>query len=245
MMEYLAQNGLGGEAIVWLIIAFFWVVAQLFGRAKEKMRSRELTESDDADEPVPAGAQHRRISLEEEMRQFLEQMGIEPDEPEFVEEARPVPPPVPRRARPRGGRPSPPAPPIPDRPPAVPLPSPVQTAIQKQESLAYHDSSLGEMDTRIDDSVLDTDNAYAIREQIRDDVRNAFVDPRTLLVNLNYLRMNIPIVPITGLAATSERRPRPRLYGRKALREAITMQLILSNPLAMGEDKGSYTKRMV
>ncbi len=243
MFDLFAQNGIGGEVVVWLIIAFFWVVAQLFSRKKEQEQRRAATERS-SDEPV---TEEEQRSLETEMRRFFEQIGAEPPE----EETAPPPPPQ-RRER--------------QRPPlrsaqqprraqqterSTPPPLPAQEkwreapAAVTVDTPRVRDPRLGEIDSAIDTSALDTDNAYAIREISRDESINAFVDPRNLLLNLNYLRMNMPIVPVTGLSTTSESRPIPNLHGRKALRDAITAQLILSNPLAMGEDKGSYTKRVV
>ncbi len=234
MTDWIAQNGLGGEAIIWLIIAFFWVVAQLVSRAKEKTarqqysKPRESTTSDREWEPPP---KKHEPSLEEEMRRFFESIGAE----EPAEEA--VPPPPPRRPAGQTVRREPPQPPIHivarDREP-VPMPTPDLENVR-----------LGDIDTRIDESVLDTDRAYALPDHRIDENINAFVNPRTLLVNLNYLRMNMPLIPVAGLDTAQGSRHRPTLHGRKALREAIVTQLILSNPLAMGEDKGSYTKRLV
>ncbi len=253
MLDYFAQNGIGGEAIIWLIIAFFWVVAQLFSRKKERDRLRNMP--DDDDRPAqPAGsppAQQDSRSFEQEMRKFFETIGAEPmpaeelppeQEPRraYRESATPPPPPPARAGRdpraphaPRAATPPPP-PPKPARTPAM----------RKAARAAAESTNLGAIDTALDVSALDTDNAYSIRE-IRDENFNAFVNPRTLLVNLNYLRMNMPVIPVSGLSTTGEQRNRPVLHGRQALRNAITTQLILSNPLAMGEDKGSYTKRVV
>ena len=226
----LTQNGIGGEAIIWLIIAIFWAVAQLFSRAKEKARTRGP--SPVATEPPRESAPAEDATIEDRMRRFLESLGSE-----MVDTApppRPAARPVPRRAPPE--RPRPVVPPPPPRPAfhSTPHPEP-----------AGDFSSLGEMDTTIDERALDTEHVYDLANMERAEGFNAFVNPRTLLVNLNYLRMNMPLVSITGLDTTSESRPRPTLHGRAALREAITNQIILSNPLAMGEDKACYTKRVV
>lgn len=232
MFTILAQNGIGGEVIVWLIIAFFWVVAQLFSRTKQG-RGREGSAK-----RAPATEEEAR-TLEQEMRQFFEELGAEPPE---VQEERPpararkqAPPPMPeaRRTARRRARPD------------VADEQRMQQPIELPREPVLSDARLGSIDTALDERALDTDLAYALPDRQREESLNAFVNPRTLLVNLNYLRMNMPIVPITGLSTTSENRPRPHLRGRAALRDAITSQLILSNPLAMGEDKGSYTKRVV
>jgi len=227
----ITQNGIGGEAIVWLIIAFLWVVAQLATRAKERSRARQQAEGG-ADKPQE---ERSGPTFEREMRKFLENIGAEVvDEDEL--EPEPVREPARQRTRRQAVRREPPPPPIhlvERRPEASAIPE------------AYRDSNLGAIDTTIDDSVLDTSEAYAIRETGEADSINAFVNPRTLLVNLNYIRMNMPLIPVADLDTTNEARPRPVMHGRQALRNAITTQLILSNPLAMGEDKASYTKRVV
>lgn len=232
----ITQNGIGGEAIVWLIIAFLWVVAQLVTRAKERSRAQQRTQDATGDKPR---SERSERSFESEMRKFLENIGAEvtDEEADLPPEAEPVPAPV--RTRPR-------------RPPErrTPPPPPIHLVERRDEPArpiqeAYQDSNLGAIDTSIDESVLDTSQAYAIRETGEADSINAFVNPRTLLVNLNYIRMNMPLIPVAGLDTTNEARPRPVMHGRQALRDAITMQLILSNPLAMGEDKASYTKRIV
>lgn len=222
-MQWVAQNGIGGEAVIWLIIAFFWVVAQLVTRAKEKATRRRLSEQMPSDtRPAPQPGEVER-NFETEMRRFFESIGAETIEEE-------TPPPPRERARQRLRR-EPPPPPI--------------HLVDRKPAPVVADPSLGAMDTRIDESALDTDRAYALPDEGRDENINAFVNPRTLLVNLNYLRMNMPLIPISGLSTTRETRPRPVLHGRKALRDAVTMQFILSTPLAMGEDKASYTKRVV
>ncbi len=230
----IAQDGIGGEAFIWLIIAFLWVVAQVVSRFKERARERELA-SQDSEQPDEQKPERAGQSFEGEMRKFLETIGAEPAEEEDA------PPEREPRARPRVHRR-----PAPRR---EPPPPPVHLVQQPEEApraaVSSDDDALGEMDTRIDESALDTVKAYATRESTRSEAINAFVNPRTLLVNLNYLRMNMPLVPITGLDTTSEARARPEVHGRRALRRAITTQLILSNPLAMGEDKASYTKRVV
>jgi hypothetical protein len=229
-----AQEGIGGEAIIWLIIAFLWVVAQLVSRAKERARARELArqEPDQPDEQRDARAGQ---TFEREMRKFLETIGAEPaEEEELFPEPEPQPPPRPRVQR-RPIRREPPPPPV----------HLVERRAEPPPPHVLAESRLGDMDTSIDESALDADRAYAVRETGQADSINAFVNPRTLLVNLNYLRMNMPLIPISGLDTTSEARPRPAVHGRKALRDAITTQIILSTPLAMGEDKASYTKRVV
>lgn len=227
-----AQDGIGGEAIVWLIIAFLWVVAQLVTRAKERKRVRQRTERlSEEEEKKPKRVQQ---TFEREMRKFLESIGTETakEEDELFPEPEPKrPPPRPIRRPAARREPSPPPLHLVERAPP-PLPHPV-------------DPRLGAIDTSIDESALDTDKAYALPEMRREESINAFVNPRTLLVNLNYLRMNMPLIPISGLSSTSEARPRPSIHGRHALRNALTAQIILSNPLAMGEDKASYTKRVV
>ena len=242
MLDIFAQNGIGGEAIIWLIIAFFWVVAQLFSRAKEKARAREMDQEPMAEQSQLPEEQER--SFETEMRRFLENIGAEPADVEEQDEPVPAPSRQPTRSRRPLRRP--------DRqvereaarrrePAQAVAPPPLPSRPSAADQL---ESRLGDMDTSIDESALDLEQAYALRET-RDHGAHAFMDPRTLLVNLNYLRMNMDIIPITGLSATSEERRRPTIKGRQALRNAVTSQLILSNPLAMGEDKGSYTKRLV
>ncbi len=231
-----AQQGIGGEAIIWLIIAFLWVVAQLVSRAKERQRARQLAERE-ADPSTEQKEERAGQSFEREMRRFLENIGAEPAEEDELFPA-PEPEPARRRVRQRPPRREPPPPPIHlTEQRATPPPRPVQ-----EQPV---DTRLGEMDTSIDQTALDTDRAYEVRDPGQADQINAFVNPRTLLVNLNYLRMNMPLIPISGLDTTSEARGRPTIHGRHALRNAITTQLILSNPLAMGEDKASYTKRVV
>jgi hypothetical protein len=228
-----AQGGVGGEAIVWLIIAFLWVVAQLVNRFKEQALAKRRRENPDED----LSEEEQASTFEQEMRRFLETIGAEPLVEEIEERKRPEPPPPPRRARRVEPIQETVAPPPP--PPVRPQPVRVMPPLEKTAI------SIDEMDTRIDESVLDTEKAYALIERKNKDNLNAFVDPRTLLVNLNYLRMNVPIIPVSGLASTSENRPRPDLIGHRNLRLALTTQIILSNPLAMGEDKSNYTKRMI
>ena len=233
----IAQDGIGGEAIIWLIIAFLWVVAQLVSRAKERTRARQLAEQEPEQEQ--RSAPEREKTFENEMRRFLENLGSEPaeEEDDFAPETEPVRPahrrPV-QRSRTRR-EPS---------PPPIHLVERTQEA-PRAETSAYIETSLGEIDATIGDEVLDTDRAYAMPESTRAEAINAFINPRTLLVNLNYIRMNMPLIPVAGLDTTNEARPRPTMHGRQQLRDAITTQLILSNPLAMGEDKASYTKRVV
>lgn len=226
-MQWFAQNGIGGEAIIWLIIAFFWVVAQLASRAKEKAARRRLEEGpSETSQQQPQEPANER-GFENEMRRFFESIGAEVEE---EEEDAPAPPPPPRRRR--AAR-------------AEPKSAPIHLVERRPApEPAIADTNLGDIDSSIDDSALDTDRAYALTEH-RTESMNAFVDPRTLLVNLNYLRMNMPMIPVAGLDTTHEARPRPVIHGRHALRDALTTQIILSNPLAMGEDKASYTKRVV
>ncbi len=234
----LSQNGLGGEAIIWLIIAFFWVLAQVFSKAKEARRQREQTTGDQPLDETGKGDK----TFERQMREFFEQIGAEEAETEPASsQPRHDPPSRASRAE-RHIRRTPP--PVPAEPRVRLHPPPDTTTRPKAASLPDIESRLGEMDTRLDESALDTEAAYALRET-RNENLNAFVNPRTLLVNLNYLRMNMPIVPIRGLETTDAERPRPSLSGRQALRQALTSQIILSNPLAMGEDKSNYTKRLV
>ena len=243
-----AGQGLGGEAIIWLIIAFFWVVAQLFARTKEKNRARQLEESGPVD---PYSDKDQGVGVEDQLIRFLETVGGGPEP--GVQEASP-----PTHFPEHAERSDPP-------PRQQPPPPPRQREkaserIQKQRARALHykaekeqpvarkkkdEPRIGAMDTTIDERALDTEKAYALRDELSQQGINAFVNPRNLLVNLNYLRMNIPIVPLIGLEASSEMRRRPKLHGRQMLRQAITNQIILSNPLAMGEDKASYTKRNV
>lgn len=234
------QNGFGGEAIIWLIIAFFWVVAQVVTKAKEARRGQsEATEEDPA---TPPEVKERRF--ERQMREFFEQIGAEEAEETVASAPRPPPPPPPKpppaRARQttQAGRAQS------ARPPVIAQPRKQPRITIDAAKPVPEGPRLGDMDTAIDESALDTEQAYALREARTENV-NAFVNPRTLLVNLNYLRMNMPIVPVRGLETTDETRPRPKLIGRQALRQSITNQIILSNPLAMGEDKSSYTKRVV
>ncbi len=229
-----AQDGIGGEAIVWLIIAFLWVVAQLVTRARERNRIRQQSErkSDPQDRQPPERAGQ---TIEREMRKFLESIGAEPAEVEddLFPEPEPERAPAPRRVRRPVSRWEP-----------VPPPLHLVERASPAPSASYDDLQLGAIDASIDESVLDTDRAYALPDTHHAESINAFVNPRTLLVNLNYLRMNMPLIPISGLDTTNEARPRPAIHGRQALRNALTAQIILSNPLAMGEDKASYTKRL-
>lgn len=229
----ITQQGIGGEAIIWLIIAFFWVVAQLATRAKERARAREL-DRQQPDQSDETKQERDPPTFEREMRRFLENVGAEPaEEDELFPEQQTEPLPRPRiRRRPAPAQPTPPPLHLVERQRPEPATDPI-------------DTRLGDIDPSIDESVLDTSQAYAVRESTRAETINAFVNPRTLLVNLNYLRMNMPLIPISGLDTTHEARPRPELHGRENLRSAVTTQLILSNPLAMGEDKASFTKRMV
>jgi hypothetical protein len=228
-----AQNGIGGEALIWLIIAFLWVVAQVVNRFKEQARRRQMAERGGT-EPPAASEEEAGNTFEREMRKFLETIGAEPMP---VEEAKPVPPPRPKA--PRRRVPPPPSPVVMSRDDAAYIDRPRMAEVRTEAV------RIGEMDTRIDEGDLDTDRAYALPDDQRPENFNAFVNPRTLLVNLNYLRMNMPLIPVTGLSSTSETRPRPQLHGRSSLRDALITQIILSNPLAMGEDKASYTKRVV
>ncbi len=237
MSTILAQNGIGGEVIVWLIIAFFWVVAQLFSRTKERGQGRQRSPN-----RKPETEEEAR-TLEKEMRQFFEELGADPPAVQEVQ-----PPPVTQRQAP---------PPMPEaerstrrsrdarRRMRFDRTEEQRRPVELPRAPVSDDVRLGAIDTTLDESALNTELAYALPDHRRDESVNAFVNPRTLLVNLNYLRMNMPIIPISGLSTTGENRPRPQLKGRAALRDAITAQLILSNPLAMGEDKGSYTKRIV
>lgn len=231
MIAILAQDGIGGEVIVWLIIAFFWVVAQLFSRSKDRGRARQSP----PERKQPATEEEAR-TLEQEMRRFFEELGAEPPAVKEVQPATPPPMPRQREIRPAQGTRRR------DSQQRVRLDAQPRPDVMPRQPV---DISLGAIDTKLDESALDTELAYQLPSTDRQESINAFVNPRTLLVNLNYLRMNMPIIPITGLSTTDERRPRPHLQSRAALRNAITTQLILSNPLAMGEDKGSYTKRIV
>ncbi len=234
------QNGFGGEAIIWLIIAFFWVVAQVVAKAKEARLKRTI--ADDEEQPAPdAPPEAKERGFERQMREFFEQLGVEEVEEKAAPPSPPRPPAPPPRPSQRATRARPARP---ARVPVAAQPPPRPQVTLDAPTPPVQETQLGDIDTTLDESALDTEQAYALREW-RSENMNAFVNPRTLLVNLNYLRMNMPIVPIRGLESTDETRPRPRLTGRQALRESITNQIILSNPLAMGEDKSSYTKRIV
>jgi hypothetical protein len=237
-------NGLGGEAIVWLIIAFLWVVAQLVEKAKAS-RARQQQQPRPS-RPVPkqqtasftprvaqtqeedeVESREPRRSFDEEIREFLENIGAE-----IVGEDK-----------------EPPPRPVPTPPQRFPTHATAQTRIALDPSRfsppAQHikDTNLGEIEETIKD--VDDASVYDVKEYTHSDTTfGSFVDPRTLLVDLSYMRMPLVYIPVTMMSATDSSTSRPPIHGEHDLKRAFKSQIILSTPLAMGEDKSTYTRRI-
>ncbi len=258
MLDFLnmqADEGFGPEILVWLIIVVLWIVAQLVARAKQKSPPRPA-ESESPPEPPKAGE-----SLDRKMRDFFEDIGGEAMVEEKGEEDDFLAPPSsgreperPRRDRMKsaysesadtlqsrtqehrghraGSKWKEPKPKQPSfrTVPVAPLPPPPPSPITHP----------GRPDRKYLE-VHDIDH----HKQAPAMFSHALIDPKTLLVNLKALRMPIHKVPIEMLQSSTTATPRPLLKNRRDFRQAILGHIVLSPPLAMGEDKSAYTKKHV
>lgn len=213
------------EALIWIIIAFLWVVAQLVSQYKEKQRRAQRRNG--APPPAPPQGQ----TFEDEIRNFLENLSgereAEPEEDDFA-------PPPPRPAEPPAPRPVA----IRRRPPRR-LESDMDTAAQAMARAAGRqreilEAAAAEMPG---EAVVE-----GVVEQHRGST-HAMIDPETFLVDLRSLRVPMIQVPVQMLSITDETATRPPMNTTRALKQALISQIILSPPLAMGEDKSAYERR--
>lgn len=224
------KDASGGELIFWLIIGALWVVGQFMTKLKER-RARQAAASQPRPTAPPAPEtreeKERGGDFEEHMKRFIEAISGETLE----EEPAPPPPPPPRpRPAPVQYRERP-------TPPPRPRPAPI-----------LPDRGTGDLGAIVD--AIDAHDAYTNRvydiSSIQDRLgTSSLVDPRTFLVNLTGLHMDLVSVPVPMMSTTAETIQRPSLKNRADLRQALIGQFILSPPLAMGEDKASFTKRAV
>ncbi len=266
------DEGFGVEVVVWLIIAFIWVVAQLVARAKQKSQEPAgQTESAPADpwktsqrteKPETGG------TIDRQLREFLEGIGGEIMEEETAEDDFLAPPRETRRrtAPERETRTAPErqiraerAPAKTDSsewgknrrtaekafksgpreqevrqpsfrttpPPPMPPPPPSPITHPGRKDKGYKEVQ------DIDHSKQSTAPSYAL------------INPKMLMVDLRSQRMPIQKIPIKMLESTSVAASKPPLKSRHDLRRAILGHVILCPPLAVGEDKSTYTRRQV
>lgn len=246
------NDGFGPEVIVWLIIVVLWIVAQLVARTKQAGRSRPAEPETRPEAPATGEALDRKLrDFFEDLtgESFLEEStGEEAVAPRALEK-QPEPPrrdrTAPARTASRAGDWSrarePSRPKIRTEPerarkkrpsfrtvPSAPLPPPPPSPITHPGRFdpGYHEV----------DEIDHFKPAPAT-------FSHALIDPRTLMVNLESLRMPIQKVPVKMLASSTMAVPRPPLQTRSDFRKAVLGHIILCPPLAMGEDKSAYTRK--
>ncbi len=214
------------EALIWIIIAFLWVVAQLVSQYKEKQRRAQRQTG------APPPSRPQGPSFEDEIRNFLENLSgereVEPEEDAFA------PPPPPRPAEPPAPRPV-----AVRRRPARRFESDMDTAAQAMARAASRQREILEATAAEmpGEAVVE-----GVVEQHRGST-HAMIDPETFLVDLRSLRVPMIQIPVQMLSITDEIAPRPPLNTTPDLKRALISQIILSPPLAMGEDKSAYERR--
>lgn len=218
------------EGLIWLVIAFFWVIVQIVSRGKQKGSPRRTP----GRPPIPRPS---ASPLEDELREFLESLGQSPE----VEEppARTAPPP---RTAPTGARRPPAA-----RPPAKPAPvarrqAPAATPPPATSDLmetgtqprpTSFQQAVRESAARLGVSAL---SSISSRRELKPVGGNALV-----MVGLEAMRM--PDLRLTFAAAKSGPPPpfAEKLVGRENLRRALIGHFILGPPKAL--DPAEYNTR--
>jgi len=213
----IAAGGL--EGLIWLIIALFWVVAQLIARGRQSGSPKPR--------PRPEPSKRRAPPLEQEMREFLERVGGKEEQ----EQPRTPPPPPTRRET---------APPE-ERPPRSPPRTLGEHASAKHEDAQRR---MRERQRAVAAALQESAGAELPEIKARPqwgmetpgDTTHPIVTTKSFLVKLGSLRMPLTRVPLLTSYQSHPSATAPRLRDNASIRRAMLHHFLLGPPKAFEED---------